>query len=90
MPVTIQIPAPMRQHAGGQSSANTPAGTVRSALAELGRQHPALVERLFDGEQPKRFLNLFVNDEDIRYLDGLDTALKDGDDLSIIPAVAGG
>lgn len=90
MSVTIQIPAPLRPHTDGAASVAAPAGTVRTSLADLGRQHPALADRLFEGDRVKRFLNLFVNDEDIRYLDGLDTVVADGDELAIIPAVAGG
>jgi molybdopterin converting factor small subunit len=80
----------MRPHAGGASVVEVAPGTVRAALDELGAKHPALVERMFDGERLKKFLNLYVNDEDVRYLDELNTPVKDGDELSIIPAVAGG
>ncbi|MBX7105098.1 MAG: MoaD/ThiS family protein [Gemmataceae bacterium] len=90
MPITIEIPAPLRPHTDGAATATLAASTVREAIAGLHRQYPALAERMLDGDRLKRFLNLFVNDEDIRYLDGLETAVKDGDAVSIIPAVAGG
>ena len=59
-------------------------------LNDLGRQYPALRDRIFDGEDLRRFVNVYVNDEDIRYLDDLNTAISDQDEISIIPAVAGG
>lgn len=90
MPVRVLIPAPMRPHADNQAIVEVTGGTVKSALDELGAKHPALVERMFDGDKLKKFLNLYVNDEDVRYLDELATPVKDGDELSIIPAVAGG
>jgi molybdopterin converting factor small subunit len=90
MAIKIHIPTPMRPHAGGNATVEVAPGTVQSALAELGQKHPELTPRLFDGASLKRFLNIYLNDEDIRYLDNLGTAVKDGDELSIIPAVAGG
>jgi molybdopterin converting factor small subunit len=90
MPVRIQIPTPMRQHTEGQATVEVAGGTVQGALDELARKHPAIVQRLFDNGQVRRFVNVYLNDEDIRYLDNLATPVKDGDELSIIPAVAGG
>jgi sulfur-carrier protein len=90
MTMKILIPGPMRTHAGGIAEVEVHAATVRAALNELGARYPALRERVFDGEKPKRFLNLYLNDDDVRYLDDLNTATKDGDELSIVPAVAGG
>jgi len=63
---------------------------VQGVLDDLGRQFPGITERLFDKGQLRRFVNLYLNEEDVRYLDGLNTPVKDGDDLAIIPAVAGG
>jgi len=80
----------MRQHTAGNAVVEVSAGTVRSALDELGKKYPDITQRMFDGAQLKRFLNIYLNDEDVRYLDNLGTAVKDGDELSIIPAVAGG
>lgn len=90
MAVRVLIPGPLRAHAEGNSELDVNAATVRAALAVLGTRYPALRERLFDGERPKRFLNLYLNDNDIRYLQDLNTPASDGDELSIIPAVAGG
>ena len=91
MPAYILIPSPLRAQAGGQDSVAVGGGTVKAALADLVGQFPTLQERLFDqGGGVRRFINLYVNDEDVRFLDDLATPLKDGDTVSIIPAVAGG
>jgi MoaD family protein len=90
MAVKIQIPTPMRQHADGQSTVEVSGATVQAVLADLGAKFPALSQRIFDNGQVRRFVNLYLNDEDIRYLDNLATPVKDGDELAIIPAVAGG
>jgi MoaD family protein len=90
MPITLTIPTQLRQHTAGVSEISASGRTVKEALDDLVRQHPAVQERLFADGQVRRFVNLFLNDEDVRYLDGLDTAIKDGDQLAIIPSVAGG
>jgi molybdopterin converting factor small subunit len=90
MAINVLIPAPLRAHTDGQTSVSVGGDTVGAALQELTAKHPALRERIFDAGRVRRFLNLYVNDEDVRYLDALETAVKPGDELSIIPAVAGG
>ena len=90
MPITIHIPTPMRQHTAGNATVEVSAPSVQAALGELGKTYPDITARMFDNGQLKRFLNLYLNDEDVRYLDNLATPVKDGDELSIIPAVAGG
>jgi molybdopterin converting factor small subunit len=80
----------MRPHADGQSTVEVTGATVQAVLADLGAKFPALAQRIFDNGQVRRFVNLYLNDEDIRYLDNLATPVKDGDELAIIPAVAGG
>jgi MoaD family protein len=90
MSIRIHIPTPMRQHTEGQAVVEVDAATVQGALDELGRRYPAITQRLFENGQVRRFVNVYVNDEDVRYLDNLATALKAGDEVSIIPAVAGG
>jgi len=90
MAIKVHIPTPMRQHTAGNAVVEVPGVTVQAALDALGQQYPDIRQRMFDGAQLKRFLNVYLNDEDIRYLDNLGTAVKDGDELSIIPAVAGG
>lgn len=90
MPVKVHIPTPMRPHTGGQAVVEASGATVKAVLDNLGQQHPGLTGRIFDNGQLRRFVNIYVNDEDIRYLDNLNSAVKDGDEVSIIPAVTGG
>jgi molybdopterin converting factor small subunit len=90
MAIKVQIPTPMRQHTDGQATVDVAGGTVQAALADLGAKYPALAERLFQNGKVRPFINLYVNNEDIRYLDNLATPVKDGDELAVIPAVAGG
>lgn len=89
MPV-IRIPTPLRPHAGGLDRLDAAGSTVGEVLGVLTVQHPALRERLFDGDELRRFVNVYVNNEDIRYLEDLETPVKENDEVSIIPAVAGG
>ena len=90
MAIRVQIPTPMRQHTDGQAVVEVSGGTVQAALDDLGKKCPGVSQRIFDNGQVRRFVNVYLNDEDIRYLDNLNTAVKDGDELAIIPAVAGG
>lgn len=90
MPVKIHIPTPMRQHTENLAVVETTGASVKSLLDNLSQKYPAIKERLFDNGQVRRFVNIYLNDEDIRYLDNMNTAVKDGDEVSIIPAVAGG
>jgi molybdopterin converting factor small subunit len=90
MPVTVQIPTPMREQAGGNGEVAVSSGTVKAVLDALIAAHPALGPKLFDAGRLRPYVNVFVNDEDIRYLDDLDTAVADGQVVALIPAVAGG
>jgi MoaD family protein len=90
MGVRVHIPTPLRQHTQGQAVVEASGDSVKALLADLGQKYPGVTERIFDNGQVRRFVNIYLNDEDIRYLESLDTAVKDGDELSIIPAVAGG
>ena len=91
MAVTVRIPTTMRPIAGGNSSVEVPAGSLKDVLSALNAAHNGFDDRLFDGEgNLHKFVNIFVSDDDVRYLQGLDTPVKDGDTVSIIPAVAGG
>ncbi len=91
MAVTVRIPTQLRPLAGGASEVAVTGGTVGDALKALDAAHPGFAERLFDdGGGLRRFVNVFVADEDIRFLDGLSTPLDDTAVVSIVPAVAGG
>jgi len=91
MAVTIRIPTQLRALAGGASEVPVEAATVSEALKVLDAQHGGFAERLFDDNgELRRFVNVFVADEDIRFMQGVDTPLPDGAVVSIIPAVAGG
>lgn len=90
MSIRVQIPTPMRQHTEGKAVVEVGGGTVQAVLDALGQHYPGVTPRLFDNGQVRRFVNVYLNDEDIRYLDNLATPVKDGDELAIIPAVAGG
>jgi molybdopterin converting factor small subunit len=90
MAVKVQVPAPMRQHTEGKAVVEVAGASVKGALDDLGAKYPGITGRLFDNGQLRRFVNLYLNNEDVRYLDGLTTPVKDGDELAIIPAVAGG
>ncbi|OWK37988.1 ubiquitin-like small modifier protein 1 [Fimbriiglobus ruber] len=90
MALKVQIPTPMREQAGGSAEVVVTGATVKAALDDLTRQHPALAAKLFDNGKLRPYINVFVNDEDIRYLDDLDTPVKDGEIVALIPAVAGG
>jgi molybdopterin converting factor small subunit len=91
MAVNVRIPTQLRQLTGGASEVSVEATTVAEALKALDAAHPGFAERLYDdGESLRRFVNVFVAEEDIRFLDGLSTPLTDGQTVSIVPAVAGG
>jgi molybdopterin synthase sulfur carrier subunit len=90
MAVTVRIPTPLRTLTGGNESVEIEAKTVREMVEHLEANHAGMKERLMDEKGVRRFVNLYVGEEDIRFLDGLDTELKDGDEVSIGPAIAGG
>ncbi len=87
----IHIPTPLRQYAGKQSTVDVSGTTVAEAMNALVAAHPDLKKHLYTDEGKLRaFVNLYVNDEDIRYLQKEATVVKDGDDISIVPSIAGG
>ncbi len=91
MSVTVRIPTPMRSLTGGVGEVAVEAGTLADVVAGLERQHPGARERVLDETGAlRRFVNIYVGDEDVRFLDGLATVVPDGATVSIIPAVAGG
>jgi molybdopterin synthase sulfur carrier subunit len=91
MAIKVRIPTPMRKLTGGVSELTVEGSTVKDALDALERDHPGFHERLYDeGGELRRFVNIYVAGEDIRFLKGVETPLKEGEEVSIVPAVAGG
>jgi MoaD family protein len=91
MAVTVKLPTQLRDAAGGVVSAQVEGGTVGEALEALYTEHGELRERISDETGGlRRFVNVYLKGEDIRFLDGLETAVADGDEVTILPAVAGG
>lgn len=88
---TIRIPMPLRKLTNDIDVVKSDAGTLGAAIDQLGSEYPGIKERICDeAGQIRRFVNIYVNGEDVRFLDNLATPLKPGDDVSIVPAVAGG
>ena len=91
MSVTVRIPTQLRTLTGGAGDIVVPPGSVRDVIAAVDERYPGFGARLFDEHGSlRRFVNVFVADEDIRFLEGLDTKVSDGQTLSVVPAVAGG
>ena len=91
MPVTVLIPNALRPQVDDQASLDLSGASIREVLTTLSGQYPELGKRLYKAENElNRFINVYVNDEDIRFLDNMDTVLNDGDEVSIVPAIAGG
>ena len=88
---TIRIPTPLRKLTQGKEEVNASGATIGALIANLETQYPGIKERICDDAgQVRRFVNNFANDEDIRFLKNLDTPVKDSDEISIVPAIAGG
>ncbi|MBX3747028.1 MAG: MoaD/ThiS family protein [Verrucomicrobiae bacterium] len=91
MPIQVRIPTPLRKLTNNEELVPVTAGTVGGAIAELQTRFPGIRERLLDEQGAvRRFVNVYVNEEDIRFLQNQETPLKEGDEVSIIPAIAGG
>jgi len=91
MPVNVKLPTILRKHAGGQARVEADGATLRELLEDLETRYPGITKNVVtDDGGLHRFINVYVNDEDVRYLGSLETELKDGDTISILPAVAGG
>ncbi|GAB4196748.1 MAG: sulfur carrier protein CysO [Phycisphaeraceae bacterium] len=89
--VTVHIPTALRPQVGDQESIAVAGDSVGAVLNTLSQNYPDFGKRLFKSENEiNRFINIYVNDEDIRFMDNLNTALKPGDEVSIVPAIAGG
>ncbi|MGK7880375.1 MAG: MoaD/ThiS family protein [Crocosphaera sp.] len=91
MAVKVLIPTPLQKFTNNQATLECSAGNVGALIEKLESDFPGIKDRLCDDDgKPRRFLNFYVNSEDIRFLDNTETALNDGDEVSIVPAVAGG
>lgn len=87
---TVKIPPVLRENVGGQRTIDVSGATVAEALDDLFAKHPSLRERVTDGGQLSRFINVYVNDRDVRYRDGLSTPVHETDTIILLPAMAGG
>ena len=91
MAVKVKIPTPLRNLTQNQETVSTQTGTLKDVVGELEGSYPGMRDRLLDeGGEIRRFVNVYVNGEDVRFLQGLQTELGEGDEVSIVPAVAGG
>ncbi len=90
MAVKVKIPTPLQRVTGGKEEVETAAGNIMDLISSLDTQYPGIAERISEGGKVRRFVNIYVNEEDIRFLDAEQTVVKEGDEVSIIPAIAGG
>ena len=91
MAATIRIPTPLRKFTEGKSEVDVEGGTIREVFDHVENSHGGLKEKIFDDAgEIRRFINVFVNGEDVRHAEGLDTQVNDGDEVSVVPAIAGG
>ncbi|MFM1966305.1 MAG: hypothetical protein RL134_2030 [Actinomycetota bacterium] len=90
MSVEVRIPTILRPYTGGDKIVTGDGADLRALIADLDGRFPGIGERLMDEQGLRRFVNVYLNDEDVRFLGGLDTAVADGDSVTILPAVAGG
>lgn len=90
METIVRIPAALRTLTAGADEVKATGGTVRDVIEDLEKRHPGLRDRLLDEKGVRRFINIYVGEEDVRFTGGLATELKSGDQISIVPAIAGG
>ena len=90
MSVTVSIPTILRPHTGGEKRVAASGHTLGAIISDLEANYSGISERLIDNGKLHRFVNIYVNDEDVRFSGGLDTGVADGDSVTILPAVAGG
>lgn len=93
MTVIVSIPTILRPHTGGQKRVSASGDTLQAVITDLEASYTGITDRLVDPDNPgklHRFVNIYVNDEDVRFSGGMDTAIADGDSVTILPAVAGG
>lgn len=90
MSVEVRIPTILRTYTGGDKNVTGEGATLGALIVDLDARYPGIRERIVDEQGLRRFVNLYLNDEDVRFLGGLDTVVADGDSVTILPAVAGG
>ncbi|WP_432096250.1 MoaD/ThiS family protein [Streptomyces sp. bgisy100] len=90
MAIEVRIPTILRSYTDGQKVVEASGATLEELFADLESRHAGIRERLVDGGELRRFVNVYLNDEDVRFLDGISTKLSDGDSVTVLPAVAGG
>ncbi|GGO89203.1 MoaD/ThiS family protein [Wenjunlia tyrosinilytica] len=90
MAIEVRIPTILRTYTDGAKAVEGNGSTLEELFVDLEARHPGIRERLVDGGELRRFVNVYLNDEDVRFLEGISTALADGDNVTILPAVAGG
>ena len=90
MPIKVRIPTPLQKLTNGKAEVECAAKTVGELVEVLEKDYPGIKERLSEGGKIRRFINIYVNDEDIRFMNKEDTSIKEGDSISIVPAIAGG
>ncbi|MDP3969293.1 MAG: MoaD/ThiS family protein [Nocardioides sp.] len=93
MTIEVRVPTILRTYTAGEKSVTGEGASLRALIDDLEANHPGIKERLVEGEEKpelRRFVNVYVNDEDVRFTGGLDTELSDGDQVVVLPAVAGG
>jgi molybdopterin synthase sulfur carrier subunit len=88
--ISVSIPTILRTHTGGEKRVSASGDTLQAVIADLEANYSGISERLVDNGKLHRFVNIYVNDEDVRFSGGLETAISDGDSVTILPAVAGG
>jgi molybdopterin synthase sulfur carrier subunit len=90
MAVKVKIPVPLQRLTQGKEEVEGEAGTIIGLINDLDKKYPALAERISEQGKLRRFVNVYVNEEDVRFLKNEETEVKDGDEVSIVPAIAGG
>ncbi|WP_049571506.1 MoaD/ThiS family protein [Streptomyces sp. SBT349] len=90
MAIEVRIPTILRSYTDGEKAVQGSGETIAELFTDLDARHPGIRDRLVEGEELRRFVNVYLNDEDVRFLDGIATKLADGDSVTVLPAVAGG
>jgi sulfur-carrier protein len=90
MAIEVRIPTILRNYTGGEKAVSAEGATLSAVIDDLEANHPGIRERLIENEDLRRFVNVYINDEDVRFIGGLEATLADGDQVVVLPAVAGG